>query len=169
MARSRDKTFRAEKLVMAATDRSGRCRARVSITGNLVSTGDFKTCHREFDWLKGLGGGPKTGRHTLMPRAQPKSVAEIFYNFVSNHPTIAAKLAFELGLVGGSAAKTLPWKRLKKASTNSVTAIPRQFSQAALKLLPASPDLQPQSSRPSKTRKRSRRHKPEQSHGKKDQ
>jgi hypothetical protein len=101
-----------------------------------------------------------------MARSQPKSLADIFYDFVRDHPAIAAKLAFELGLLGGNAAKAIPWKRLKKASSG-VATMPRQLSQAALKLLPTSPELQPQSSRRGKARKHSPRRKTEKLNGEK--
>lgn len=105
-----------------------------------------------------------------MPRAKPKSLVDIFYNFVRDNPKVAAGLAFELGLLAGNATKSLPWRRLKNVSPEFVSAMPHRLSQAALKMIAASPNLQPQASRrPRKSAKRSSQHKAEKTNGQKSQ
>jgi hypothetical protein len=101
-----------------------------------------------------------------MSRSKQNSLTDIFFNFVNDNPKIAASLAFELGLLAGSAAKRIPWKRLKGISPDFVNAMPRSLSQSALKFLP-SPELQPKASRTKKTRKRPPRRKAENTNGKK--
>jgi hypothetical protein len=102
-------------------------------------------------------------------RSKPNSLVAIFVNFVRANPKAAATLAFELGLLGGEMAKRVPWGRLKDASPN-LTAMPSRISNAALKLIPAAPDLQPaNSTRAKKSKKQSPRRKSEKANGQKSQ
>jgi hypothetical protein len=100
--------------------------------------------------------------------SKANSLVAIFVNFVRANPKAAATLAFELGLLGGEAAKRVSWGRLKDVSPDFV-AMPRRISNAALKLVPAAPDLQPLGSTRSHKSKKSHRRKPEKTNGQKSQ
>ena len=83
-----------------------------------------------------------------MTRPKRRSLADILYSFVKDNPTIAAKLAFELGLLSGRAAKGISWKGLRKLPPEIVSTLPRSFQQAALSLLPGQvANLQPHRTR----------------------
>ena len=95
-----------------------------------------------------------------MTRPKRRSLADILYSFVKDNPTIAAKLAFELGLLGGSVAKGISWKGLKKFPPEFAWTLPRPIQQATIKLLPGkAPSLQPHRTRPKK--KQTHRPRPE--------
>ena len=89
--------------------------------------------------------------------SKPRSLSDILYRFVRDNPTIAAKLAFELGLLSGRAAKGISWKGLRKLPPEFASTLPRSFQQAALKLLPGrAPSLQPHKTRAKKKKTRRR-------------
>ena len=80
--------------------------------------------------------------------SKPRSLSDILHRFVRDNPTIAAKLAFELGLLSGRAAKGISWKGLRKLPPEIVSTLPRSFQQTALSLLPGQvANLQPHRTR----------------------
>jgi hypothetical protein len=78
-----------------------------------------------------------------MARTKEKSLADILWNFVEEHPAAAAGLAFQLGIWAGEAIDTKKaLKTARKLPPKFLDAMPRSISDAALRFLP-SPDLQP--------------------------
>jgi hypothetical protein len=79
----------------------------------------------------------------FMARAKTKSLSDIFWSFVEEHPEAAAGLAFQLGTWAGAATDTKKaWKTAKNFPSKIHDTLPQSISEAALRLLP-SPGLQP--------------------------
>jgi hypothetical protein len=93
-----------------------------------------------------MSTGPK-GFSMRRKKKNTLSIADMFWSFVEDNPKLAAKLAFELGSLAGTAVKNTAGtkKYLKKQAKNVPQAIsdvvPLSLS-SALKFLPA-PKLQP--------------------------
>jgi hypothetical protein len=93
-----------------------------------------------------MSTGPK-GFLVSRKKKNTVSIADMFWSFVEDNPKLAAKLAFELGSLAGTAVKNSGGtkKYLKKQAKNVPQAIsdamPLSLS-SALKFLPA-PKLQP--------------------------
>lgn len=101
--------------------------------------------------------------------SKPRTISDILYNFVKYNPTIAAKLAFEIGLLGGRAARGISWNGLRKLPSEFESTLTRPLQKAALRLLPGrAPSLQPHRTRLKKKQTRRPRHKTENTNGKKD-
>ena len=95
-----------------------------------------------------------TSHGQIMPQTKAKSLADIFWSFVEEHPEAAAGLAFQLGLWAGEATDTK--KALKSARrfpSKIREAMPQSISEAALRFLP-SPGLQPTAVKKRKPHKR---------------
>jgi hypothetical protein len=78
-----------------------------------------------------------------MAQAKTKSLSDIFWSFVDEHPEAAAGLAFQLGTWAGEATDAKKaWKIARKFPSKIQDTMPESVSEAALRFLP-SPSLQP--------------------------